>query len=132
MKNVVFAEITDSEGAVVDNIGFDVPENLLQLNHVDELADNVDVFEFLDDIIHEIVYGYFNGEEDLDIVDKIAVIFVNDNGNFICVFELTEIEEKIGEDDVYLNYKIGITDCENSGYIFRYADDVDEELTNNK
>lgn len=52
--------------------------------------------------------------------------------NFICVFELIEIEEKIGEDDVYLNYKIGITDCENSGYIFRYADDMDEELTNNK
>lgn len=126
MKNIVFAEVTDHEGAVVDNIEFSVPKGLLKFNHVDDLADNVDVFEFLNDIIHEIVYGYLDVDEYIDIVHEIGVTFVNDNKNFICTFTLTEIEEKFNEDDFYLNYKIGIIDWENSGYIFRYAEDTDD------
>ena len=128
MKNVVFVEITDHEGDVVNNIEFDVPEELLKFNHVDDLVDNVNVFDFLDDIIYEIVYGYFNGSEDFDIINEVAVTFVNDNKNFICTFTLAEIEEEFNEDedDVCLNYKIGITDWENSGYIFRYAEDTED------
>ena len=128
MKNIVFAEITDYEDVVVNIIEFDVPEELLKFNHVEDLADNVDVFEFLNDIIHEIVYGYFDGSEDFDIINEVAVTFVNDNKNFICTFTLTEIEEEFNEDedDFYLNYKIGITDWENSGYIFRYAEDTED------
>lgn len=126
MKNVVFAEITDIESAVVNNIKFDVPRKLLKFNHVDDLAANEDVFEFLDDIIYEIVYGYFDGAQDLDIIYEIYITFVNDDKNFICSFKLTEIGEFFNEDkdEYYLNYKIGITDWENSGYIFRYAKDV--------
>ena len=126
MKNIVFAEITNSEGVVVDNIGFDVPRKLLKFNHVDDLAANEDVFEFLDDIIYEIVYGYFDGAQDLDIIYEIYITFVNDDKNFICSFKLTEIGEFFNEDKdkYYLNYKIGIVDWENSGYIFRYADNV--------
>lgn len=41
---------------------------------------------------------------------------------------IEEIEEEFNEDedDFYLNYKIGITDWENSGYIFRYAEDTED------
>lgn len=126
MRNIVFAEITNSEGIVVDNIGFDVPRKLLKFNHVDDLAANEDVFEFLDDIIYKIVYGYFDGAQDLDIIYEIYITFVNDDKNFICSFKLTEIGEFFNEDKdkYYLNYKIGITDWENSGYIFRYAEDI--------
>lgn len=128
MKNIVFAEITDRDDGVVDNIKFDVPNRFLQFNHVDDLADNDGIFSFLNEILHEIVYGYFDGGEDLDIVHEVAVTFVNDDKNFICSFKLYDIEEEFDEyeDDFYLNYKIGLTDWENSGYIFRYADDVDE------
>lgn len=127
MKNVVFAEITDREGAVVNNIEFAVPKRFLYFNHVDDLADNGGIFDFLNEIIHKIVYEYFDGGKDLDIIHQVAVTFVNDDRNFICSFNLYDIEEEFDEDeeDFYLNYKIGIIDWENSGYIFKYADDVD-------
>ena len=37
-----------------------------------------------------------------------------------------KLKKKFNEDDFYLNYKIGIIDWENGGYIFRYAEDTDD------
>ena len=127
MKKFVFAEINDTNNVVVDNIRFEVPNILLKFNHTEDFADNDVVFKFLNNIAEEIVFGYFS-DDDLDIIKTIYIPFVDDKGNFICVFDLTEIEEYYdeNEEDFYLNYKIGITDFENSEYTFRYADNIDE------
>ena len=127
MKKFVFAEINDSNNVVVDNIRFEVSNILLKFNHTEDFADNNVVFKFLDNIAEEIVFGYFS-DDDLDIIKTIYIPFVDDEGNFICVFDLTEIEKYYdeNEEDFHLNYKIGITDFENNEYTFRYADNIDE------
>ena len=128
MKKLVYAEVSDSNHTVLDVIRFDVPGILVRFNHTEDFADNAVVFKFLNDIAEEFAYGYFCGGIDLDIIDTIYIPFVNDKGNFICVFYLNEIEEYYDENknDFHLNYKIGITDLEDSEYIFRYAD-VDDK-----
>lgn len=124
MKNIVFAKIHDYDGDVFYALDFDVPMSLLKFNRVADLKDDDIVFEFLDDIVHECIYGYLDGE-DLEFIKDIYVTFVHDNGNFICSFVMSDIQENYDdeEDDWYLSYDIVIVDWENSGYIFGYAED---------
>ena len=121
MKDIITLEI-NSKKDVLCNIDVRTPSEFLLIKENTESIINNRIFEeFIDGmfmLVTEEVQPNFKEK-----IDNVYITFINRNDEFICSIVLNKLNKKKG------TYRIGVTDWQASGYIFKYADTVTEEGT---
>ena len=120
MRRTISLEINGKK----DLLGsLDIPtpkEFLLIPENTTDIVENRIFNDFIDEtfmFVTEVLSKKFKEK-----IDNVYVTFINDKNVFICSAVIDKMNAKNG------TYRLGITDWQGSGYVFKYADDCDEEI----
>lgn len=124
MRDIICLEINGKKG-VLDNIELPTPKEFLLIPETTTaIVENRIFNDFIDEtfmFITEVLSKRFKEK-----IDNVYVTFMNSDNVFICSAVISKMNAKNG------TYRLGITDWQGSGYIFKYADDCSEEEIKNK